>query len=230
MIRIEELTKIYNAGKKNQFKALDNISLTISDGEFLAITGRSGAGKSTLLHILSGIEQATSGSVWFNDYNIVQMKDEALARYRNRDIGIVLQDFALVDGTVKDNLCLPIYFHNGRWPDGTSKTSTIEYAYKLADMVGLSSYINKKVQELSGGQKQRVAIARAMVNRPKVLLADEPTGALDQQTATGILDLLSKLNSGGTTIVIVTHDMTVASVCRKNVILNDGKIVDSMNC
>ncbi len=230
MIRIEELTKIYNTDKKNPVKALDRFSLTIPDGEFLAVTGRSGAGKSTLLHILSGIEQATSGSVWLNDCNIIQMKDKALARYRNCDIGIILQDFALVDGTVRDNLCLPVYFHKGRWPDGVSKRSALEHAYELADMVGLHAFINQKVQELSGGQKQRVAIARAMVNRPKVLLADEPTGALDQQTAADILKLLSDLNSSGTTVVVVTHDLSVAALCRKRVVVNDGKIVDNRNC
>lgn len=180
MIEIKNLTKTYNKGKPNQLKALDDVSLKINDGEFVAIIGKSGAGKSTLMHILGCIDNYDSGEYLIDGVNVAEYNDRKRAQIRNKNIGIVMQDFALLEKyTVIDNVLLPFDFSKKK----VNRKIEKERAIDLLKEVGMEMIYDKEVSKLSGGQKQRVAIARAMIMEPKILLADEPTGALDEKTA-----------------------------------------------
>ncbi len=202
MIEIKNLVKIYNKGKTNEFCALKGIDLSIEEGEMVAIIGKSGAGKSTLLHILAAIDSYDKGSYLVDGVSVGDLKEKDRARFRNQKIGIVMQDYALIDEyTIEENVQIPL------------------------ENVGLAELAKKPVRQLSGGQKQRVAIARALVNNPAFLLADEPTGALDSKTSGEIMDVFEKLNQGGKTVIIVTHDMEVAARCGRVIEISDGEIV-----
>ena len=180
MIKIENLTKTYNYKKSNAFTALTDVSLTVEDGEMLAIIGKSGAGKSTLLHIIGCIDTFEKGTYTLDDISVHKLSDKKLAQIRNQKVGIVMQDFALVEEyTVLENV-----------------------------------------------QKQRVAIARAIVNNPSFLLADEPTGALDTKTSAEIMALFKSLNDEGKTVIIITHDPTIAGSCQRQIEISDGKIIE----
>lgn len=219
MIRLEHVTKIYNREHANAFKALDDVSLTIDDGEMAAVVGKSGAGKSTLLHILSCIDGYEEGEYYLDGQLIRAMAGYKMAGIRNEKIGLVMQDYALVeDYTALDNVMLPLDF--ARPKKKFRKTLALE---ALAS-VDMEEFAEKRVSRLSGGQKQRVAIARAVVNEPKLILADEPTGALDSGTAEEIMKLFHKLHEKGQTVVIVTHDIDVARQCDRVVELADGCI------
>ncbi len=219
MIKLKEITKIYNKGKSNAFQALSNVDLTIKDGELVAIIGTSGAGKSTLLHILACIDSYESGEYHIDDVLVKDLSEKQLARIRNEKIGMVMQDYALIDDfTAIQNVMLPLDFAKG-------KQHGHEKAVKALSEVGMAEYKDKRVSQLSGGQKQRIAIARAIVNEPSMLLADEPTGALDSKTSAEILGLFHKLHSTGRTIIIVTHDKDVAAQCQRIVTIEDGRIV-----
>lgn len=221
MIQIENLVKIYNRGKGNEFIALKGIGLTIEAGEMVAIIGKSGAGKSTLLHILAAIDSYDKGTYLVNDVSVGDLKEKERAAFRNREIGIVMQDYALIDEyTVEENVQVPLIF--GKVKGSKVRAEKIEKALKS---VGLAELASKPVRQLSGGQKQRVAIARALVNNPSFLLADEPTGALDSKTSGEIMDVLEKLNKEGKTVIIVTHDMEVATRCGRIIEISDGEIV-----
>lgn len=221
MIQIENLVKIYNKGKANEFLALKGIGLTIEEGEMVAIIGKSGAGKSTLLHILAAIDSYDKGTYLVNDVSVGDLKEKERAAFRNREIGIVMQDYALIDEyTVEENVQVPLIF--GKVKGSKVRAEKIEKALKS---VGLAELASKPVRQLSGGQKQRVAIARALVNNPSFLLADEPTGALDSKTSGEIMDVLEKLNKDGKTVIIVTHDMEVAARCGRIIEISDGEIV-----
>lgn len=222
MIKIENLSKTYDKGKNNAVKALDNVSLHIEKGDLTAIIGRSGSGKTTLLNIIGCIDSFESGKYTLDSKDVSKSNDNKLAKLRNEKIGFVMQNFALInDDTVLENVMLPFYF--------SSKTS-LKNAKKLAmsalEKMGIVKLANKPIRKLSGGQKQRVAIARAIVNNPSVILADEPTGALDSKTSKEIMEVFHQLNSQGATIVIVTHDMEVAKQCGRIVEISDGKIVE----
>ena len=220
MIIGEGISKIYNKGKPNEFVALKNINITLRDAELLAITGESGAGKSTLLHILSGIEKAETGKVEIDTLQLSEMSDNELSHLRNTILGIVWQDFALLDNfTASENVMLPLYFSRNTYRERRFKVS------EAIERVGITGLANKPVRYLSRGQKQRVAIARAIVNNPKYLFADEPTGALDSKTASDILDLFKSLNRQGMGIIIVTHNELVANICNKIIRLNDGEMI-----
>ncbi len=220
MIRIENLHKTYNKGKDAEFHALKGIRFTIGDGELCAVVGKSGAGKSTLLHILGAIDNYDEGSYLLNDIEVGTLKEKELARFRNEHVGIILQDFALVEGySVIENVMLPLRF--GKTSRKDYKTRAME-ALKQVDMDELA---NKSVNKLSGGQKQRVAIARAIVNNPDVILADEPTGALDTATAAQIVGVFRKLNEAGKTVIIVTHDVQLAEQCGRVLTISDGVLV-----
>ena len=174
MIEIRDLNKIYNKKKSNEFHALHDVTLTIDDGEMVAVMGRSGAGKSTLMHIIGCIDYFESGEYILDGVNVADMGQKGLAQLRNSKIGIVMQDFALIDDyTVLENVMVPLYFSKCKM--NTMRATAMDCIRK----VGMENQAKKPVSKLSGGQKQRVAIARAMVNNPSVLLADEPTGALD---------------------------------------------------
>ena len=221
MIEIKNLVKIYNKGKTNEFCALKGIDLSIEEGEMVAIIGKSGAGKSTLLHILAAIDSYDKGSYLVDGVSVGDLKEKDRARFRNQKIGIVMQDYALIDEyTIEVNVQIPLIF-------GKVKGIVVrrEKIMTALENVGLAELAKKPVRQLSGGQKQRVAIARALVNNPTFLLADEPTGALDSKTSGEIMDVFEKLNQGGKTVIIVTHDMEVAARCGRVIEISDGEIV-----
>ncbi|MCI5804988.1 MAG: ABC transporter ATP-binding protein [Clostridium sp.] len=222
MIQLKNITKTYNVGSSNAFEALHDITLTISDGEMIAIIGKSGAGKSTLLHIIGCIDHYDDGEYYLDDELIKNKKDSALAAIRNEKIGIVMQDYALIeDFTAIENVLLPLDFSKKK------VSQPKKLAREALSAVGMAEMTDKPVKKLSGGQKQRVAIARALINHPKFLLADEPTGALDSHTSSEIMDLLKQLNNQGMTIIIITHDQTVANACTRQIEISDGNIIHS---
>ena len=209
MIQIRNLTKYYNKGKENEFCALKGVNLEIHDGEMVAVIGKSGAGKSTLLHILAGIDSYNDGTYQMDDIQVEKLSEKKRAQFRNKKIGIVMQDYALIDE----------YSVEG-------KGARREKVAAALNAVGLEDLAQKSVRQLSGGQKQRVAIARALVNEPAVLLADEPTGALDTKTSGEIIDVFCRLHDRGKTVVIVTHDMDVAGRCGRSIEIVDGCVKD----
>lgn len=222
MIEIDNIYKIYNKGKVNEFTALKGVSLKISEGEMVAIIGKSGAGKSTLMHIIGCVDDFEQGKYYFNGQDVSKLNEKKRAIIRNRDIGIVLQDFALMENyTVIENVLMPLYFSK----NAGNRRVREEKAKDILSRLEIDEIMNKKVNKLSGGQKQRVAIARAMINNPKVLLADEPTGALDIKTSLEIMNVFKQLNEKGTTVIIITHDMEVANECNRVIEIRDGKIV-----
>ena len=222
MIEIKNVYKTYNLGKANAFTALKDVSLTIRDGEMVAIIGKSGAGKSTLMHILGCIDGFEKGEYILNGQNISKMNEKKSAEIRNKEIGIVLQDFVLMEQySVIENVLMPLYFSKKAGKRLEREKRAIEILKRLE----MDELLNKKVNQLSGGQKQRVAIARAMINNPGILLADEPTGALDVKTSEEIMGVFKKLNEQGTTVIIITHDMEVAAKCDRVVEISDGRIL-----
>lgn len=222
MIEIKNLYKTYNYGKPNAFEALKDVSLTINDGEMVAIIGKSGAGKSTLMHILGCIDDFEKGQYIFNGKDISKVNEKKSAAIRNSEIGIVLQEFALMEQyTVVENVIMPLFFT----PKSGRRREKEKRALEILKRLEMDEYAHKKVNKLSGGQKQRVAIARAMINNPSVLLADEPTGALDVKTTDEIMKVFRNLNKNGTTVIIITHDMEVAGMCDRIIEISDGKII-----
>lgn len=220
MIRLEHITKIYNMQDSNACRALNDVSLCIEEGEMVAIIGKSGAGKSTLLHILACIDTYEEGEYYLDEELIRAMPGTKMAQVRNEKIGLVMQDYALVEEySVLDNVMLPLDFSK------QTIRNKKEKALAVLKSVAMKEYASKRAAKLSGGQKQRVAIARAIVNEPKLILADEPTGALDSSTAGEIMDLFHELHELGQTIVIVTHDMDIAKQCDRIIELADGCIV-----
>lgn len=220
MIKLKNIYKTYNSGKTNEFKALNGISLSIDDGELVAIIGKSGAGKSTLLHILACIDNYETGEYYIDDILVKKLREAELAEIRNKKIGMVMQDFALVDDfSCIENVMLPLDFSKKKIANKKEK------AIKALNSVGMGLIAKKPVNKLSGGQKQRVAIARAIVNEPSIILADEPTGALDTKTSAEIMEVFHKLNGKGHTIIIVTHDLEIANQCDRIIEISDGRIV-----
>ena len=220
MIKINDIVKIYNPKKSNEFEALHGVTCEIADGEMVAIIGKSGAGKSTLLHILACIDNFQSGEYYIDDTLVKDLSEKKYAQIRNEKIGMVMQDFALVeDFTALENVMIPLNFSKQKIKDKKQK------ALEALKSVGIEELAKKPCSKLSGGQKQRVAIARAIVNEPSMVLADEPTGALDTKTSAEIMELFKKLNSQGRTIIIVTHDMNVAEQCDRIIEISDGEIV-----
>ena len=220
MILLKSVKKIYNKGKKNQHVVLENFNFQVEKGEFTAIMGRSGAGKSTVLHIIAALDNITDGSYQLDEIEVKGMSEKKRAKLRNEKIGILLQNFVLIDNeTALQNVMTPLLFSN--IPFGKMKSK----AKEALEKVGISHLEKQVVSTMSGGEKQRVALARSIVNNPVILLADEPTGALDSKTAQGIMELLKKLNETGTTILIVTHDTIVAQSCKRVVQIVDGKLM-----
>lgn len=220
MIRLVNINKTYNYKKANAFCALKGINLSINDGEMLAIIGKSGAGKSTLMHILGCIDDFESGDYLIDDINVKDISNGKKAEICNKKIGIVMQDFALIEEyTVIENVMVPLLFDK-------SKKDKKKTAIKAIESVGIGDLTNKAVNKLSGGQKQRVAIARAIVNDPVFILADEPTGALDSNTSLEIMQVFKDLNKLGKTIIIITHDKDVAQKCDRIVEMKDGSFIN----
>ena len=223
MIEMQDINKIYRQGN-NEFYALKNINLTINKGESIAILGKSGSGKSTLLNIMGGIDNANSGKYLFENLDVLHMDTNKLAHFRNENIGFIVQDYALLSQkTVLFNTMLPLLF--SKVPYKKIKNMALE----VLKMLDIEEMADKNVNQLSGGQKQRVAIARALVNNPKLILADEPTGALDSKTSAQIMQVLSQINKKGVTLIVVTHDRQIADYCQKQIYIADGEIVQSDN-
>lgn len=220
MIKFNNITKIYNPKKSNEFKALKGVSAEINDGELVAIIGKSGAGKSTLLHILACIDDYQEGEYILDGELVKKLSENQYAKIRNEKIGMVMQDFALIeDFTAIENVMIPLNFAKKKIRDKKEK------ALEALRSVGIEELAKKPCNKLSGGQKQRVAIARAIVNEPSVILADEPTGALDSKTSAEIMELFKELNEQGRTVIIVTHDMKIAEQCGRVIEISDGNIV-----
>ncbi len=220
MIKVTKISKTYKNGQE-RVSAIKDASLKIEDGKFASIVGKSGSGKSTLLSLLGGLDQPDSGEIIVDKQDITNMSDRALISYRGASIGFVFQSFNLVPNlTAIENVCLPMEF------SGIQNKERLARAEQLLEQVGLSSdEMKRKPGRLSGGQQQRVAIARALANKPKLILADEPTGNLDSQTGKMIFELLHKLaKSEKTTIIVVTHDLTIAGKTDVSFTLADGKL------
>lgn len=222
MIEISQLNKYYKIGK-GKMHALKDINLTINEGESLAIQGKSGAGKSTLMHIIGLLDSYDSGSLKIDGQEIKGLGDSKLAKIRNQKIGFVMQDFSLLDHkTVIMNVMLPLFF-NSKY----NFTKMNKLALEALKRVGIEDQAKKKANQLSGGQRQRVAIARAIISNPQIILADEPTGALDSETSVEIMNLLKELNEkNGITLIVITHDNSVADYCKRKIIIKDGSILE----
>lgn len=224
MICLKDIVKTYNKGKSNAYEALHGISMEVKDGEMTAIIGTSGAGKSTLLHILACIDGYDSGEYTIDGREVGKISERQMAQVRNEKIGMVMQDFALVEGySALDNVMIPLDFAARK--HRRKRKERRERALKMLELVGMEEYADKQINNLSGGQKQRVAIARAIVNDPSIILADEPTGALDSATTMEIMKVFRDLNEQGRTIIIVTHDSIVAEECGRVIRIEDGRIM-----
>ena len=220
MIRLENINKLYE-GDTYKIQALQDITLTIGEGEFVSIMGRSGSGKTTLLNILGFLDTATSGTFLFGGKDVSHISGKNLWRYRRENIGFVFQNFALIDhNTVLENVILPLQAMN------VSRREAVKKADRLLDRMGIAEMKHKYPSQISGGQKQRVAIARALVADPKIILADEPTGALDADTAEEIMQIFQEIHAQGKTVVIVTHDDKIAAKTNRLIRLEKGTIVE----
>ncbi len=220
MIEIKDLHKSYKMGA-NSLHVLKGINFNVSDGEMIAIMGSSGSGKSTLLNILGILDEAEKGTYHLDGRLIKNLNEKVAAQYRNKFLGFVFQSFNLISyKNALDNVAMPLYYQ------GVKRNIRMEKALHYLDKVGLADWAEHLPNELSGGQKQRVAIARALASDPKVLLADEPTGALDSKTSYEVIELIQEINDEGKTILIVTHEDDIAHMCKRIVNLRDGIIIN----
>lgn len=221
IIRLENIYKVYGSGE-TEVKALDDVNLTIHQGEYCSIMGPSGSGKSTAMNIIGCLDRPTGGHYYLDNIDVAQMDDKSLAHIRNKKLGFVFQQFHLLPQlTALENVMLPMLYA------GVNSKERSDRATEALTRVGLANRLNNKPTQLSGGQQQRVAIARAIVNRPIVLLADEPTGALDSRTTQEVLDIFGELNASGITVVMVTHEPEVARQTQRIVWFRDGQVVHS---
>ncbi|MDQ3366178.1 MAG: ABC transporter ATP-binding protein [Myxococcota bacterium] len=219
MLRLEKVNKYYRVGT-HSLHVLRDVDFEVADGEFVAIMGASGSGKSTLLNILGILDDYDAGEYWLGDTLIRSLSESKSANYRNRFIGFVFQSFNLLPfKTALENVALPLYYQ------GVSRRKRNQIAAQYLERVGLRDWSEHLPSEMSGGQKQRVAIARALIGKPRLILADEPTGALDSETSKQIMDLLSEIHRSGITVLVVTHDPEVASRTQRTIRLRDGKVV-----
>ena len=218
VLRTEELTREYGFGD-NKVVALNHVSFSVEEGEFVTILGPSGSGKSTLLHLLGGVDKPTSGKVYIGGQSIYEMKERELTAFRRREIGQIYQFYNLIPVlNVEENICLPMLLDHRQ-----AERKDLD---ELLDLLGLTERVNHLPSELSGGQQQRVAIGRALISKPKLILADEPTGNLDQKNSREIIKLFRELNEKyGQTILLITHDEKIAEHAERVLVIEDGQIV-----
>ena len=221
LIEIKDVYKIYGEGLESEVRALDGVSLTIDRGEFVAVVGQSGSGKSTMMNVLGCLDIPTHGEYYLDGTNVRELTDRELSRIRNKQIGFIFQQYNLIQSlTVLENVELPLIYQ------GVGSDKRRELAMEALERVGLLSRIKHKPVEMSGGQQQRVAIARAIATHPPIIMADEPTDALDSNTGHDVLRFLQQLNKEGSTVILITHDNGIAATARRCVRLQDGKIVE----
>ena len=221
LIELRDVYKIYSEGLESEVRALDGVSLSIDRGEFAAVVGQSGSGKSTMMNVLGCLDIPTRGTYLLNGTDVRDLTDKELSRIRNKEIGFIFQQYNLIqDLTVLENVELPLIYQ------GVPADDRRELALEALERVGLSGRTKHRPSQMSGGQQQRVAIARAIATRPAIVMADEPTGALDSRTGLEVLSFLQKLNREGTTVILITHDNGIAATARRCVRLADGKIVE----
>ncbi len=219
LVELKDIYKIYSDGD-SEIRALDGVSFTVQKGEFVAIVGSSGSGKSTCMNIIGCLDIPTSGTYMLNGTDVSTMDEKSLAHIRNKEIGFIFQQYNLISKlSVLENVELPLLYK------GVKSAERRELALNALERVGLEDRADKYPAQLSGGQQQRVSIARALAGEPPVILADEPTGALDSKTGREVLDFLKKLNKEGTTIILITHDNSIAEEIRRVVRIHDGKII-----
>ena len=220
LIQIRDIYKIYNEGKENEVRALSDVSLDIDHGEFVAIVGASGSGKSTLMNVLGCLDVPTYGEYHLDGTDVTKLTDRQLARIRNREIGFIFQGYNLIQELdALENVTLPLIYQ------GLPGSVRQERAMAALEKVGMAERAHHKPGEMSGGQQQRVAIARAIATHPPIIMADEPTGALDSKTGAHVLEILRELYRGGTTIILITHDNGIAATAKRVVRLSDGFVV-----
>jgi len=221
MLQINDLHKSYTIGKNN-LHVLKGVTMNLESGEFVSIMGSSGSGKSTLLNIIGMLDNYDNGSYTLDGMLVKNLSEKVAAEYRNRYLGFVFQSFNLISyKTALENVALPLLYQN------VNRKNRIQRAQALLDRVGLLDWAAHLPNELSGGQKQRVAIARALITNPKLILADEPTGALDSVTSHEVMELLTELNNEGKTILLVTHEQDIAALTHRTIVLNDGLVMQS---
>lgn len=224
IVRVENLTKIYGKGETKVI-ALNNVSFKIKKGDFVIVLGKSGSGKSTLMHLLGGVDEPTSGKVFIGREDVYKLKGDKLTIFRRKNIGIIYQFYNLIPVlTVKENIVLPALLDGRKISDG--------YINEIINYLGLNKRVNHLPNELSGGQQQRVAVGRAIINHPKIILADEPTGNLDSRNSKQIMKLLKKYNDKfGQTVIVITHDQSLVGLGNRIITMADGKIIkDEKRC
>lgn len=220
LLEVKNLKKVYSTRFSNQqVQALSNVSFSVEEGEYVAIMGESGSGKTTLLNILASLDKPTSGEVLLNGKDITRIKEKEISQFRRKNLGFVFQDFNLLDTfSIKDNIFLPLVLSKEAYPIMKQKLDN------LAPKLGIEKLLEKYPYEVSGGQKQRVAVARALITHPQIILADEPTGALDSKSTDQLLDIFDTINDEGQTIVMVTHSTKAASYAKRVFFIRDGEV------
>ena len=223
LIELRNVYKIYGEGLESEVRALDGVSLTIEQGEFTAVVGQAGSGKSTMMNVLGCLDIPTYGDYILNGTDVRELSDKELSRIRNKEIGFIFQQYNLIQNlSVLENVELPLLYQN------IDPIDRREMAMEALERVGLAERWRHKPTQMSGGQQQRVAIARAIATHPPVIMADEPTGALDSRTGLEVLEFLRQLNREGSTIILITHDNGIAATARRVIRLADGKIIEDL--
>ena len=221
LVELIDVYKIYAEGLESEVRALDGVSLNIDRGEFVAVVGQSGSGKSTMMNVLGCLDIPTRGEYRLDGADVSELSDKQLSRIRNKQIGFIFQQYNLIQSlTVLENVELPLIYQ------GVDPIDRRDMALEALERVGLAERVKHHPTEMSGGQQQRVAIARAIATRPPIIMADEPTGALDSHTGLEVLAFLQQLNNEGSTVILITHDNGIAATARRVVRLSDGKIVE----
>ena len=221
LIELRDVYKIYGEGLESEVRALDGVSLEVERGEFVAVVGQSGSGKSTMMNVLGCLDIPTRGTYHLDGVDVLELSDKQLSRIRNKQIGFIFQQYNLIQNlTVLENVELPLIYQ------GIDPIDRRELAMQALARVGLADRAKHKPTQMSGGQQQRVAIARAISTRPPIIMADEPTGALDSRTGHEVLGFLQQLNKEGSTVILITHDNGIAATARRVVRIADGKIIE----